>query len=34
MTYSFPAGTTGYVRLTSSGTGCARADAVKFVRTG
>ncbi|MPZ82184.1 MAG: family 16 glycosylhydrolase [Actinophytocola sp.] len=31
-TYSFPAGTSGYVKLTASGTGCARADAVKFVR--
>jgi hypothetical protein len=31
-TYSFAAGTGGYVRTTASGTGCARADAVKFVR--
>ncbi|MFI7672766.1 family 16 glycosylhydrolase [Actinophytocola sp. NPDC049390] len=31
-TYSFAAGQTGYVKLTSSGVGCARADAVKFVR--
>lgn len=30
----FPAGTGGYARLTSSGAGCARADAVKFIRTG
>ncbi|GAA0913083.1 glycoside hydrolase family 16 protein [Virgisporangium aurantiacum] len=32
-TWTFPAGTGGYVRTTASGTGCARADAVKFVRT-
>lgn len=32
-TYAFAAGETGYAKLTSSGTGCARADAVKFVRT-
>jgi beta-glucanase (GH16 family) len=31
-TYSFAAGTGGSVKLTGSGTGCARADAVKFVR--
>ncbi|MER7283557.1 glycoside hydrolase family 16 protein [Dactylosporangium sp. NPDC000244] len=31
-TYAFAAGTAGSVQLTSSGTGCARADAVKFVR--
>ncbi|GAA3455093.1 glycoside hydrolase family 16 protein [Dactylosporangium matsuzakiense] len=31
-TYAFPSGTGGAVTLTSSGTGCARADAVKFVR--
>ncbi|MBB5874482.1 beta-glucanase (GH16 family) [Allocatelliglobosispora scoriae] len=30
--YSFAAGTAGSVKLTSSGSGCARADAVKFVR--
>ncbi|MFC5924052.1 family 16 glycosylhydrolase [Micromonospora vulcania] len=28
----FPAGTGGYLRTTASGSGCARADAVKFVR--
>ena len=32
-TQSFAAGTGGSVKLTSSGTGCARADAVKFVRS-
>lgn len=32
-TYTFANGEGGYVKLTSSGTGCARADAVKFVRT-
>lgn len=32
-TQSFAAGTAGSVKLTSSGTGCARADAVKFVRS-
>ncbi|WP_238015930.1 glycoside hydrolase family 16 protein [Dactylosporangium sp. AC04546] len=31
-TYTFAQGTAGAVKLTSSGTGCARADAVKFVR--
>lgn len=31
-TYSFAAGESGYVKVTSSGVGCARADAVKFVR--
>jgi beta-glucanase (GH16 family) len=31
-TYAFPAGTGGYVRTTASGTGCARADAVRFLR--
>ena len=31
-TYSFASGQSGYVKLTSSGVGCARADAVKFVR--
>ncbi|SCG76740.1 glycoside hydrolase family 16 protein [Micromonospora coxensis] len=30
--YHFGAGTAGYARLTGSGGGCARADAVKFVR--
>ncbi|GAB4055311.1 glycoside hydrolase family 16 protein [Catellatospora paridis] len=30
--YHFPSGTAGSVKLTSSGSGCARADAVKFVR--
>ncbi len=30
--YSFPTGTGGAVTVTSSGSGCARADAVKFVR--
>ncbi|MEH1014318.1 glycoside hydrolase family 16 protein [Micromonospora sp. CPCC 206060] len=30
--YDFAAGTGGSVRLTASGGGCARADAVKFVR--
>ena len=30
--YAMPAGTAVSVQLTSSGTGCARADAVKFVR--
>jgi hypothetical protein len=30
--FSFPAGTANAVTLTSSGSGCARADAVKFVR--
>lgn len=30
--YSFLTGTGGSVKVTSSGTGCARADAVKFVR--
>jgi hypothetical protein len=28
----FPTGTAGYLKVTSSGSGCARADAVKFVR--
>jgi beta-glucanase (GH16 family) len=32
-THPFAAGTAGYVKVTSSGSGCARADAVKFVRT-
>jgi beta-glucanase (GH16 family) len=31
-TWAFPAGTGGYVKTTASGSGCARADAVKFVR--
>jgi beta-glucanase (GH16 family) len=31
-TFSLPAGTGTAVKLTSSGSGCARADAVKFVR--
>jgi beta-glucanase (GH16 family) len=31
-THALPAGTGSAVKLTSSGTGCARADAVKFVR--
>lgn len=31
-TYSFATGESGYVKLTSSGVGCARADAVKFIR--
>jgi beta-glucanase (GH16 family) len=31
-THSLPAGTATAVKLTSSGSGCARADAVKFVR--
>lgn len=31
-THAFAAGDSGYLKLTSSGTGCARADAVKFVR--
>lgn len=31
-TYAFATGESGYVKLTGSGTGCARADAVKFVR--
>jgi beta-glucanase (GH16 family) len=31
-TFDLPGGTGTAVRLTSSGTGCARADAVKFVR--
>jgi beta-glucanase (GH16 family) len=31
-TFTLPAGTANAVQLTSSGTGCARADAVKFVR--
>jgi beta-glucanase (GH16 family) len=31
-TYAFAAGTGGFVKLTSSGFGCARGDAVKFVR--
>lgn len=31
-TYSFPSGTSGSVKLTSSGSGCARADAVRFLR--
>ena len=31
-THSFPSGSTGFVKLTASGSGCARADAVKFVR--
>jgi len=31
-TYSFAAGTAGSVKVTASGTGCARADAVKFIR--
>jgi beta-glucanase (GH16 family) len=31
-TFSLPSGTSTFVKLTSSGTGCARADAVKFVR--
>lgn len=31
-TYSFAAGQSGYVKVSSSGVGCARADAVKFVR--
>lgn len=31
-TYAMAAGTGASVRLTSSGSGCARADAVKFVR--
>ncbi|WP_020518926.1 glycoside hydrolase family 16 protein [Catelliglobosispora koreensis] len=31
-THALPAGTATAVKLTSSGTGCARADAVKFVR--
>lgn len=30
--YSFATGTGGSVKVTSSGTGCVRADAVKFVR--
>jgi beta-glucanase (GH16 family) len=30
--FALPAGTATAVQLTSSGTGCARADAVKFVR--
>lgn len=30
--YPFASGTGGFVRLTASGIGCARADAVKFVR--
>jgi beta-glucanase (GH16 family) len=32
-TWSFASGTGGYVKTTASGGGCARADAVKFVRT-
>ncbi|WP_020518925.1 golvesin C-terminal-like domain-containing protein [Catelliglobosispora koreensis] len=32
-TFSLPAGTGTAVQLTSSGNGCARADAVKFVRS-
>ena len=31
-TFTLPAGTANAVTLTSSGSGCARADAVKFVR--
>lgn len=31
-THSLPSGTSSFVKLTSSGSGCARADAVKFVR--
>lgn len=31
-TFSLPSGTSTAVKLTSSGSGCARADAVKFVR--
>lgn len=31
-TYAFAAGQGGYVKVTGSGTGCARADAVKFIR--
>jgi hypothetical protein len=31
-TFTLPTGTANAVKLTSSGTGCARADAVKFVR--
>jgi beta-glucanase (GH16 family) len=31
-TFPFAAGTGGSVRTTASGTGCARADAVKFIR--
>jgi hypothetical protein len=31
-TYALAQGTGASVQLTSSGTGCARADAVKFVR--
>lgn len=31
-THALPAGTSSPVKLTSSGSGCARADAVKFVR--
>ncbi|PZG02943.1 glycoside hydrolase family 16 protein [Micromonospora deserti] len=30
--YYFPAGTGGYVMVSASGSGCARADAVRFVR--
>jgi beta-glucanase (GH16 family) len=32
-TFSLPSGTASAVTLTSSGSGCARADAVKFVRS-
>ena len=31
-THALPAGTASSVKLTSSGNGCARADAVKFIR--
>jgi beta-glucanase (GH16 family) len=31
-TFALPAGTSSFVRMTSSGGGCGRADAVKFVR--
>jgi hypothetical protein len=32
-TWSFASGNGDYVKTTASGGGCARADAVKFVRT-